>query len=79
MFTRFACFALILCGLASCDYQGVKIISCALSDEKLAVAIKDPLAAKTYLKALQGRLKGADPKAIEEAGDLAERLAECIQ
>lgn len=60
------------------EQAAVETVFCALNDEVLSVGIKDPEAAKAYLEELAKGLKGRDPEAARQAGDLVARILECL-
>ena len=71
----------LLLTLTACDRGSgaVEIIGCAIEDEKLSVAFRDPVKAKAYLDLLGKRLKEQEAGAITEAADLVERVSACLK
>ena len=64
--------------LSSCDQKTIDIVRCAIRDETLSVAFRDPQRAREYLRELGKRLQDRDPEAVREAGDLVASLVGCL-
>lgn len=54
-------------------------VTCALQDETLSIAFKDPRRARAYLESLAKRLEKGEPEAIREAGNLVADVAGCLR
>lgn len=78
-FTGYVLGAVVMFVSMSCDAVPVPVVGCALQDEKLSIAFKDPVRARAYLKKLGERLKNGEPDAIREAGELTASVAECLK
>lgn len=66
------------CDIPPTVSPALEMTSCALTDERLSVAFKDPARARAYLRKLKRHLKDKDPEAIKEAADLIARFVECL-
>lgn len=71
--------ALALVVLAGCDQRALQVTGCAVADEKLSAAFRNPAKTRAYLGRLSERLKDGDGAAVREAADIIDRIGQCLE